>query len=159
MTAHGPHRDVSTVCAQGILAVKQKGKGGRYTPETPHVLVEKQKKLRYTCYSAPNSHIPALQMTLLFSMMQENNDWNYGKIWFDDTTIMMITYPYHLSIPPLMTVVISSTPSSRLNSSFVLVSFMKITHLHLIICISALSNFNPPTTSKESLPCVMLFLT
>ena len=69
MIVHGPHGYVSTVCAQGIHAAKHKGKSGSSTQETPHVLVEKQKKPRHTCYSAPNSHIPALWMTLLCSTM------------------------------------------------------------------------------------------
>ena len=55
MTVHGPHGDASTVCKQGILSAKHKGKSGISTQETPHVLGEKQKKLLYTCYSAPNS--------------------------------------------------------------------------------------------------------
>ena len=69
MIAHGPHEDVSTVCAQGILAAKHKGKSGNSTQETPHVHVEKQNKPRHTRYSVPNLHIPALWMTLLYSMM------------------------------------------------------------------------------------------
>ena len=69
MIAYGPHGDVSTVCTQDILAAKNKGKSGSSSQETPHVLVEKQKEPRHTCYSAPNSHIPALWMTLLCSMM------------------------------------------------------------------------------------------
>ena len=68
MIAHGLHGDVSTVCAQGILSAKQ-AQSASSTQETPHVLVEKQNKPRHTCYSAPNSHIPALWMTLLCSMM------------------------------------------------------------------------------------------
>ena len=44
--------------------------------------------------------------------------------------------------------VIGSTPTSLLNSSFVLLSFMEIPHIHLIICISSLSNFDPTSTSK-----------
>ena len=60
----------------------------------------------------------------------------------------LITCPYHLSLPLLMKVVIGSTPTSLLNSSFVLLSFNEIPHIHLIICISALSNFNPTSTSK-----------
>ena len=55
--------------------------------------------------------------------------------------------PYHLSLPLLMKVVIGSTPPSLLNSSFVLLSFNEIPHIYLIICISALSNFNPTSTT------------
>ena len=33
-------------------------------------------------------------------------------------------------------------------ASFVLLYFMEIPHIHLIICISALSNFNPTSSSK-----------
>ena len=61
----------------------------------------------------------------------------------------LITCPYHLSLPLLMKVVIGSTPTNHLNSSFVLLSFNEIPHIHLIICISALSNFNPTSTSKS----------
>ena len=53
---------------------------------------------------------------------------------------ILIICPYHLSLPPLMKVVIGSTPTSLLNSSFVLLSFNEIPHIHLIICISAPSN-------------------
>ena len=38
----------------------------------------------------------------------------------------LITCPYHLSLPLLMKVVIGSTPTSLLNSSFVLLSFNEI---------------------------------
>ena len=47
----------------------------------------------------------------------------------------LITCPYRLSLRLLMKVVIGST--SLLNSSFVLLSFNEIPHIHLIICISA----------------------
>ena len=60
----------------------------------------------------------------------------------------LITCPYHLSLPLLMKVVIGSTPTSLLSYSFVLLSFNEIPHIHLIICIFALSNFNPTSTSK-----------
>ena len=59
----------------GYTCSKAQRKSGSSTLETPHVLVEKQKKPRHTCYSAPNSHIPASR--------------NYGKTWFDDTTMMI----------------------------------------------------------------------
>ena len=45
---------------------------------------------------------------------------------------ILITCPYHLSLPLLMTVVIGSTLTSLLNSSRVLLSFMEIPHMHLI---------------------------
>ena len=60
MTVHGQRGDASTVCAQGILAAKHKGRSGSSTQETPHVLVEEQKKPRHTFYSDPNPHTPAL---------------------------------------------------------------------------------------------------
>ena len=60
MIAHGPHGVVSTVCAQDILVAKHKLKSGSSTQEIPHVLVEKQKKPRHTCYSVLNSHIHVL---------------------------------------------------------------------------------------------------
>ena len=50
---------------------------------------------------------------------------------------VLITCPYHLSLLLLMTVVIGSTPTSLLNYSYVLLSFMEIPHIHLIIYISA----------------------
>ena len=46
------------------------------------------------------------------------------------------------SLPPLITFMIS-TPTSFLNYSLVLLYFMETPHINLIICISALSNFNP----------------
>ena len=52
----------------------------------------------------------------------------------------LITCPYHLSLPLLMTVVIGSIPTSLFNSSPVLPSFMETPHIHLTIRISALSN-------------------
>ena len=42
----------------------------------------------------------------------------------------LITCPYHLSLPLLMKVVIGSTPTSLLNSSFVLLSFNEIPHIY-----------------------------
>ena len=60
----------------------------------------------------------------------------------------LITCTYHLSLSLLMKVVIGSTPTSLHNSSFVPLSFNEIPHIHLIICTSALSNFNPTSTSK-----------
>ena len=52
------------------IAAKNNGRTGNSTQETPHVLVEKRKKPRPTCYSAPNlHHIHALWMTSLRSMM------------------------------------------------------------------------------------------
>ena len=59
------------------------------------------------------------------------------------SSLFLITCPYHLSLPLLITVVMGSTPTSFLNYSLVLLSFMEIPHIHLIICISALSNFKP----------------
>ena len=56
---------------------------------------------------------------------------------------------YHLRLPLLITVEIGSTPSSLLNSSLVLMSFMETPHIHIIICISALLKFNPTLTSNE----------
>ena len=53
---------------------------------------------------------------------------------------LLITCQYHLSLPPLMKVVIGSTPTSLLNASFVFLSFNEIPHIYLIICISALSS-------------------
>ena len=46
---------------------------------------------------------------------------------------VLITCPYHLSLPPLTKVVIGSTPNSLLNSSFVLLSFNEIPHIHLML--------------------------
>ena len=85
ITVHGPHGNVSTICAQGILAAKHKGRSGSST----HVCVEEQIKTRHTYYSTPNSHIPTLY-SLLCSVMLENNARNYGKRLFDDTTMPMM---------------------------------------------------------------------
>ena len=65
----------------------------------------------------------------------------------------LITCPYHPSLPPLITVMIGSNQFSQI--------FTCPSAFHLIICISALSNFNPTSTSKGivSLPKVMLLLT
>ena len=65
----------------------------------------------------------------------------------------LITCPYHPSLSPLITVMIGSNQFSQL--------FTCPSVFHLIICISALSNFNPTSTSKGlvSLPEVMLLLT
>ena len=68
-TVHGPRENSSTVCARVTLAVRHKERSGSSTQETPHVLVEMQKKPRHTCYSAPNLHIPARWMISLRSMM------------------------------------------------------------------------------------------
>ena len=64
------------------------------------------------------------------------------------SSLFLITCPYHLSLPLLMTVVIGSTSTKCLNSSLVLLSFIETPHSHLIICISALSNVNPTSASK-----------
>ena len=50
------------------------------------------------------------------------------------SSLFLITCPYHLSLPLLMTVVIGSTPTNSLNSSLVLLSFMETPHIHRIIC-------------------------
>ena len=71
----------------------------------------------------------------------------YIHLFTQSSSPFLITCPYHLSLPPLIKVVICSTPTSLLNSSFVL-SFNEIPHIHLMISISALSNFNPTSTSK-----------
>ena len=65
----------------------------------------------------------------------------------------LITCPYYPSLPPLITVLIGSNQFSQL--------FTCPSVFHLIICISALSNSNPTSTSKGlvSLPKVMLLLT
>ena len=70
---------------------------------------------------------------------------------FQPVFCLQLYTPYHLSLPLLMKVVIGSTPTSLLNSSFVLLSFNEIPHIHIIICISALSNFNPTSTSNIKL--------
>ena len=57
------------------------------------------------------------------------------------------------SIQILMTVVIGSTPTNFINYSVVLLSFMETSHIYLMICISALSNFNLTSTSKCLVSC------
>ena len=54
------------------------------------------------------------------------------------SSLLLITCSYYLSLSLLMTVVIGSTPTSLLNSSFVFLSFMEIPHIHLIICIKSI---------------------
>ena len=73
---------------------------------------------------------------------------NFIHFFTQSSLLFLIRSPYHLSLPLLMTVVIGSTPTILLNSSFLLLSFMDIPHIHLNICISALSNFNPTSISK-----------
>ena len=60
---------------------------------------------------------------------------------------VLITYPYQLSLPLLITVVIGSTPTNFLNYSLVIRCFMETPPIHLIICISALASFNPTSAS------------
>ena len=50
-----------------------------------------------------------------------------------------------------MTVVIGSTPTNFPNSSLVFLSFMETSHILLIICISAGSNFNPTSDMLDEL--------
>ena len=73
----------------------------------------------------------------------------YIHFFIQSSSPFLITCPYHLSLPLLMTVVIGSTPTILLNSSFVLLSFMEIPHIHIIIRISALSNL--PSCFHKSL--------
>ena len=59
----------------------------------------------------------------------------YSTLFFtQSSSLFLITCSYHLSLPLLMTVVICSTPTNSLNSSFVILSFMETPHIHLIIC-------------------------
>ena len=109
-----------------------------------------------TSVSTLSNHVPpSLQNGNLPSPL------NPIHFFTQSSPIFPITCPYHLSLPPPMTVVICSTPTSILNFSFVLLSFMETPHSHLIICISALSNFNPTSARKGLvfLPYVMLLLT
>ena len=89
MVAHEPHGNVSTVCAHGILAAKHKGKV-EVLHRRPHMCLWKSRRNHDTHVAVlPTRTFPALWMTLLCSMMLENNSRNYGKCWFDDTTMMM----------------------------------------------------------------------
>ena len=56
---------------------------------------------------------------------------NIRAYFTQSSSLFLITCPYHLSLPLLMTVVIGSTPN---NSSLVLLCFMETPHIHLIIC-------------------------
>ena len=59
----------------------------------------------------------------------------YSILFFtQSSSLFLITCSYHLSRPPLMTVVIGKTSTNSLNSSLVLLSFMETPHIHLIIC-------------------------
>ena len=49
------------------------------------------------------------------------------------SSLFLITCPYSLSLPLLMTVVIGWTQTNFLNSSLVLLYFIEIPHVHLII--------------------------
>ena len=60
------------------------------------------------------------------------------------SSFFLMTCPYNLSQPLLMTVTIGSTPTRFLNSSLV----FHRKHIHLIICIFALSNFYPTSASR-----------
>ena len=60
---------------------------------------------------------------------------------------VLFIFLHHMSIPLLMTVVIGSTPTNFLNSSLVLLSFIETPHIHIILCISALSKFKPTSAS------------
>ena len=55
-------------------------------------------------------------------------------------SIHFFTFPHHMSIPSQHITTVIRT--SFLNSSLVLLSFKKTPHIHLIICISALSNIS-----------------
>ena len=66
--------------------------------------------------------------------------------------LVLITLSHHMSIPSQ-----STTPNegcNRLNSNkpsqFAILSFNEIPHIHLIICISAPSNFNPTCLTPTS---------
>ena len=74
------------------------------------------------------------------------------------SSLSLITCPYHLSLPLLMTVVTDSTPTNFLNYSLVILSFMESPHIHLIICISVLSNYNPTSRawSHFHMSCYLL---
>ena len=84
MIAHGQHEDVSTVCAQGIHAAKHKGKSGSSTPETPHVLVEKQNKPRHTRYSALTSLLFGWPYYVQLCRKQCTELWKRMVWWHDD---------------------------------------------------------------------------
>ena len=47
------------------------------------MIIDEQNKPRHTSCSAPNLHITAL------FMMPGNNAWNYGRRWYDNTTLTM----------------------------------------------------------------------
>ena len=61
-------------------------------------------------------------------------------------TINICPIPSHYTVTLLMTVVIGATPTSLLNSSFVLLS--SLSWRYHIICISVLSHFNPTSNSN-----------
>ena len=92
-------------------------------------------------------HICTLKPCLSWSS-NRSSALNSIHFFTQSSSSFLITWSYHPSLQPLMKVVIGSTQTSLLNSSFVLLSFNEIPHLHLIICISALSNFKPTSTSK-----------
>ena len=78
---------------------------------------------------------------------------NFIHFFTQPSSPFLIPCPYHPSLPPLITVMIGSNQFSQL--------FTCPSAFYLIICISAISNFNPTSTSKGlvSLLKVMLLLT
>ena len=70
----------------------QRKKWKFYTGDTTCACVRAEETTERTLQCS-NSHIPALWMTLLCSMVLENNAQNYGKSWFYDMmTMMMIVH-------------------------------------------------------------------
>ena len=67
---------------------------------------------------------------------------------------VLVTFPHHMSILSHATTfndVIGSTSTNFLNFSLLLLSFMETPHIHLIICISARSNFHPTSDMIDEL--------
>ena len=64
------------------------------------------------------------------------------------SSLFLITWPYHLNLPPLMTVVIGWTPINFLSSSLFLLYFKETPLIDIITCIYTLLNFNPTSVSK-----------
>ena len=93
-----------------------------------------------------------LVFQLAFCLLQIPNSIHF---FTQPSSPFLITCPYHPSLPPLITVMIGSN-SNQFSQLFTCPSV-----IHLIIFVSALSNFNPISTSKGlvSLPKVMLLLT
>ena len=85
-----------------------------------------------------HGHLLCRSQILLYPILHWSSNWSSALNSKLHRFIhpVLITCTYHLSLPLLMIVVTGSTPTILLNSSFVLLSFREIPHIHLTICYS-----------------------